>query len=161
GLRSLSRAPRPTHSLASRHLAAQSPAALRPQWNRHSLLRRSSAVAIRAKLHRLRDPYHSSIESGLVGVWSTTAGTGMLSPMNRVLVADKLAEEGLARIRAESSVAIDVRPGLAPPELAAIVGDYDGMLIRSGVKITAEVLARPGRLRVIARAGVGVDNVDL
>jgi phosphoglycerate dehydrogenase-like enzyme len=42
-----------------------------------------------------------------------------------------------------------------------VVGDYDAMIIRSGVKVTGEVLAKPGRLRVIARAGVGVDNVNL
>src|SRR5215468_8710799 len=104
-LRSRSPAPQSTHSTAPRHLAARSLAARHPHWIRNSLLRRSSAVAIRAKAHCLRDPYHSSIESGLVGVWSATALTGMLSPMNRVLVADKLAEEGLARIRADSSVA--------------------------------------------------------
>src|SRR5262249_41095895 len=46
-------------------------------------------------------------------------------------------------------------------ELAAAVGEYDGLIIRSGVRVTSEVLAKPGRLRVIARAGVGVDNVDL
>lgn len=78
-----------------------------------------------------------------------------------ILVADSIAEEGFASLRAASGVKFDVRLGLKPPELAAAVGDYDGLVIRSGVKMTADVLARPGRLRVIARAGVGVDNVDL
>ena len=54
-----------------------------------------------------------------------------------------------------------VQPGLAPEKLAKVVGDYDGMIIRSGVKVTVDVLAEPGRLRGIARAGVGVDNVDV
>jgi len=81
--------------------------------------------------------------------------------MIRILVADKLAEEGLGRLRAAEGVACDVKTGLSPAELAGIVGEYDGMIIRSGVKVTAEVLAKPGKLRVVARAGVGVDNVDL
>ena len=50
---------------------------------------------------------------------------------------------------------------MSPSELAGVVGEYDGMLIRSAVKVTAEVLKRPGNLAAIARAGVGVDNVDL
>ena len=79
----------------------------------------------------------------------------------KILVADKIAEEGLARLREEKSLSVDIRPGLSPAEIAKIVGEYDGMIIRSGVKITAEALASPGRLRVIARAGVGVDNVDV
>ncbi len=81
--------------------------------------------------------------------------------MLRILVADSIAEEGLSMLRAAQGVEVDIRTGLSPAELAGIVGEYDGMIIRSGVKITAEVLARPGRLRAIARAGVGVDNVDL
>jgi len=78
----------------------------------------------------------------------------------KVLVADKLAKAGLDRLAA-AGVEFDVKPGLGESDLAAIVGGYDGMLIRSGVKITAKVLENPGRLRAIARAGVGVDNVDL
>jgi len=76
-------------------------------------------------------------------------------------VADKIADEGLARLRAAKGVEFDERIGLAPQDLAAIAGDYDGMIIRSGVTVDGSVLARPGRLRVIARAGVGVDNVDV
>lgn len=79
----------------------------------------------------------------------------------RILVADQIAEEGLATLRARPEVAVDVKTGLTPEQLGAVVGDYEGMIIRSGVKVTAEALARPGKLRVIARAGVGVDNVDV
>jgi D-3-phosphoglycerate dehydrogenase len=79
----------------------------------------------------------------------------------RILVADKVAEEGLSRLREAQGLTLDVRTGLSPAELGACVGEYDGMIIRSGVQVTAEVLSRPGRLRVIARAGVGVDNVDV
>lgn len=81
--------------------------------------------------------------------------------MYKILVADKIAEAGLERLRADREIQFDVRHGLSPDELAGIVGDYDGMLIRSAVKITAPVLAKPGKLAVIARAGVGVDNVDV
>jgi len=79
----------------------------------------------------------------------------------KVLIADKLSDAGIDWLKAQEDVELDVKPGLSPAELAAIVGDYDGMIIRSAVDVTAEVLARPGRLRCIARAGVGVDNVDV
>ncbi|MCX5671613.1 MAG: phosphoglycerate dehydrogenase, partial [Planctomycetota bacterium] len=79
----------------------------------------------------------------------------------KILVSDKLAEEGIAILRAEPSVEVDVKTGLKPNELKAIIGQYDGICVRSETKLTADVLASPGKLRAIARAGVGVDNVDL
>jgi len=81
--------------------------------------------------------------------------------MPHILVADKIAEEGLNRLRETPGVTFDVRHGLSPEELAGAVADYDGILIRSAVKITRDTLAHPGKLAAIARAGVGVDNVDL
>lgn len=81
--------------------------------------------------------------------------------VRRILVADAIAEDGLAKLRAAPGLNFDVRQGLSPAQLGEVVGDYDGMLIRSAVKVTKEALVRPGRLSVIARAGVGVDNVDL
>ncbi|MFQ5430166.1 MAG: phosphoglycerate dehydrogenase, partial [Phycisphaerae bacterium] len=81
--------------------------------------------------------------------------------MIRILVADRIAEDGLARLRAAGDTEVDIRLGLGVEELAAVIGEYDGVIIRSGVRVTPEVLAKPGRLRVIARAGVGVDNVAL
>src|SRR5687767_7345506 len=78
----------------------------------------------------------------------------------RILVADKLAEEGLEFLKS-SGIAYDVKIGLKEDELAAEVGKYDALIIRSGVKATAKVLANPGKLKAIARAGVGVDNIDL
>jgi len=79
----------------------------------------------------------------------------------KVLIADKLAQDGIDWLREQEDVEVEVNPGLPPDELAKIVGDYDGMIIRSGVKVTAEVLENPGKLRCVARAGVGVDNVDV
>ncbi|MBI1826898.1 MAG: phosphoglycerate dehydrogenase, partial [Planctomycetes bacterium] len=81
--------------------------------------------------------------------------------MRRILVADKIAEAGIERLRSMPEVKFDVRHGLSPSELADAIGEYDGVLIRSAVKITKDTLVRPGKLSVIARAGVGVDNVDV
>lgn len=81
--------------------------------------------------------------------------------MPHILVADKIDEAGLKRLRDAEGVTFDVKHGLSPGELADAVKNYDGMLIRSAVTVTAEVLANPGKLAAIARAGVGVDNVDL
>ncbi|UCD28846.1 MAG: phosphoglycerate dehydrogenase [Planctomycetota bacterium] len=81
--------------------------------------------------------------------------------MIKILVADPLAEAGLQKIKDLDGVEADVKTGLGEDELAAIVGEYDGMIVRSGVKVTAKVLENPGKLRVVARAGVGVDNIDL
>ena len=78
----------------------------------------------------------------------------------KILVADKLADEGLAFLT-ESKVDFDAKVGLKEDELAAEVGKYDALIVRSGAKVTAKVLANPGSLKAIASAGVGVDNIDL
>ena len=78
----------------------------------------------------------------------------------RILVADKLAEEGLAFLK-QSGIGFDVKIGLKEDELASTIRDYDALIVRSGVKATAKVLENPGKLKAIARAGVGVDNIDL
>jgi D-3-phosphoglycerate dehydrogenase / 2-oxoglutarate reductase len=77
----------------------------------------------------------------------------------RILVAEEIAEPGVAALREHFEV--DVATGLSPDELAQRIGDYHGVLIRSATKLTAELIARAERLRVIARAGIGVDNVDV
>src|SRR5437763_3694891 len=78
----------------------------------------------------------------------------------RILVADKLAKEGLDFLN-ESGMQFDEKIGLKEDELAATAGAYDAMIVRSGAKVTAAVLENPGNMKVIARAGVGVDNIDL
>src|SRR5882762_10756095 len=78
----------------------------------------------------------------------------------RILVADKLADEGLDFLK-QSGVAFDTKVGLKEDELASAVGAYDALIVRSGAKVTAKVLTNPGNLKAIARAGVGVDNIDL
>jgi D-3-phosphoglycerate dehydrogenase / 2-oxoglutarate reductase len=77
----------------------------------------------------------------------------------RVLVAESLAPEGIALLRAHHEV--DERFGLPRDELCATIGDYDALIVRSQVHADASLVAAGTRLIVIGRAGVGVDNVDL
>ncbi len=77
----------------------------------------------------------------------------------KILVAEPLAKQGLEILRAHHEV--DEKIGLSPEELAAIIGEYDALLVRSQVKVTADIIAHATRMVVIGRAGVGVDNVDL
>ena len=79
----------------------------------------------------------------------------------RVLISDKLAPEAVERLAAAEGIEVDNSPGLAPEELKARLAEADGIIIRSGTRLTAEVLEAAERLRVIVRAGVGVDNVDI
>lgn len=77
----------------------------------------------------------------------------------RVLVADPIAEEGVAVLRTFADV--EVRTGLRGDDLLAAVRSCDGLVVRSETRVTADVLAAGERLRVVARAGVGVDNIDV
>jgi D-3-phosphoglycerate dehydrogenase/(S)-sulfolactate dehydrogenase len=79
---------------------------------------------------------------------------------HRVLVADDLSAEGVEILR-KAGLQVDVRVGMKPEELEAAVGDYHAIAVRSATKITAKVLEKASLLRVVGRAGVGVDNVDL
>ena len=80
--------------------------------------------------------------------------------MPRVLIADKLSPAALAIFK-ERGVDADVKTGLSKEELLAIVADYDGIAIRSATKITADVIKAAKKLKVVGRAGIGVDNVDI
>jgi len=79
----------------------------------------------------------------------------------KVLVTDPLSEEGLAVLRAADGVVVEVRTGLSEAELVDVIGDYDGLIVRSGTRVTARVIEAGRRLKVIGRAGVGVDNIDV
>jgi len=81
--------------------------------------------------------------------------------MIRVLITDKLAEEGIDLLNSQEGVEAVVKTGISEEELASIIGEYDGLIIRSGTKVTSKVLENPGKLRAVARAGVGVDNIDI
>ena len=77
----------------------------------------------------------------------------------KVLVTEKIAERGVELLREEFEV--DVVLGLGHEELVEKIGDYDGLIIRSATKVTAEILGRAGSLKAIGRAGIGVDNIDV
>lgn len=81
--------------------------------------------------------------------------------MIKILVTDKLAQEGLDLLGGMDDVEVTVKTGISEEKLASIIGDYDGLIIRSGTQVTRGVLENSGRLRGIARAGVGVDNIDV
>ncbi len=77
----------------------------------------------------------------------------------RVLVADPVAPEGVEILRKHADV--DVKTGLPPEELAAIIGEYEGLMVRSETRVTAGIIEAGRKLQVIARAGVGIDNIDV
>jgi D-3-phosphoglycerate dehydrogenase len=81
--------------------------------------------------------------------------------MAKVLVSDALGNEGLEILGSAEGIELTDRPGLTEEQLAQEIGGYDGLVIRSGSKVTARVLEAATRLRVIGRAGIGVDNVDV
>ncbi len=78
----------------------------------------------------------------------------------RVLIADKLSPAAVDIFKTRG-VDFDIKTGLTKDELIAVIGDYDGIAIRSGAKLDKDVIAAANRLQVIARAGIGVDNVDI
>ncbi|MDA0704979.1 MAG: phosphoglycerate dehydrogenase, partial [Proteobacteria bacterium] len=80
--------------------------------------------------------------------------------MTRVLIADKLSESALKVFEARG-IEADFNPGLSPEALIDCIGQYDGLAVRSATKVTAGVVAAAGTLRVIGRAGIGVDNIDV
>ena len=79
--------------------------------------------------------------------------------MPKVLVADPIAPEGIEILKTVADV--DVKTGLAKEELARIIGDYDALAVRSETKVTGDIIAQAGKLKIIGRAGVGVDNIDV
>ncbi len=81
--------------------------------------------------------------------------------MIKLLITDKLAQEGIDLINATEGAEAVVKTGISEDELANIIGEHDGLIVRSGTKVTAKVLANPGRLKGVARAGVGIDNIDV
>ncbi len=80
--------------------------------------------------------------------------------MTKILVSDRIAEEGV-RILKESGFDVTYTPGLKAPEVIAAIPGYDGLIVRSGTKVTKEVIEAGTSLRAIGRAGIGVDNVHL
>lgn len=79
----------------------------------------------------------------------------------KILVSDPLAPQGLELFQRAPGFDVDVRLELKPAELIGLIGDYQGLVIRSGTKVTSEVVEAAQNLKVIGRAGVGVENVDV
>ena len=79
--------------------------------------------------------------------------------MDRILITEQIAEEGIAALRAQADV--DLRTDLDPAALLAALPEYDALIVRSATKVTADLLAVGTRLRVVGRAGTGVDNIDV
>ena len=78
----------------------------------------------------------------------------------RVLIADDMSKKAV-EILSGAGFSVDVKTGMKPEELAAVIGQYHGVGVRSASKIKADTLANPGKLKIIGRAGVGVDNIDV
>jgi D-3-phosphoglycerate dehydrogenase len=80
--------------------------------------------------------------------------------MPRIIVLDDLSDDGLNLLRSAANIEVEIRTGLKGDALKSALAEFDGAICRSGVKITAESLQGNHRLKAIARAGVGVDNID-
>ncbi|MFH0738518.1 MAG: phosphoglycerate dehydrogenase [Candidatus Omnitrophota bacterium] len=79
----------------------------------------------------------------------------------KILVSDPLSEEGLKILKEVGEFQVDVMTELKPEKLKEIIGDYEALIVRSATKVNKEVLESAGKLKVVGRAGVGLDNVDL
>ncbi len=79
----------------------------------------------------------------------------------RVLVSDNLGEIGIKLFQEAEGIDVDVNTGLPPEELKKIIGDYDALVIRSATKVTEDLLSAAKKLKVVGRAGIGLDNVDI
>jgi len=79
----------------------------------------------------------------------------------RVLISDNLSELGLKILQESDALEVDVNVGLSPEELKQIIGQYHGLAIRGATKVTADIIAAADNLKVIGRAGTGLDNVDI
>ncbi len=79
----------------------------------------------------------------------------------KVLVSDNLAESGIDRLRDIPELDVEVNTSLTPEELVRVIKEYDALVIRSATKVTASVIEAADNLKVVARAGIGLDNVDI
>lgn len=81
--------------------------------------------------------------------------------MYQILVSDKLGDDGIQRLEAAADIRYDVRTGLSEDQLVEAIAAYDAIIIRSGTRVNARVLEAGRNLKVVGRAGIGVDNVDI
>ena len=81
--------------------------------------------------------------------------------MMKVLVSDNLGEIGVQMFQDAEEIEVDVNVGLSPEELKSIIGNYHALVIRSATKVTEDLLKAATQLKVVGRAGIGLDNVDI
>lgn len=81
--------------------------------------------------------------------------------MFKVLVSDPISDLGIQQLMDATDVVVDKKTGLSEDELVAIIGEYDGLLVRSQTTVTEKIIEAGKNLKVIGRAGVGVDNIKL
>lgn len=79
----------------------------------------------------------------------------------KVLISDKLSPKGVEIFEKAKGIEVDVKTKLSPEELKAAIGEYDGLVVRSATKVTPEIIEAADRMKVIGRAGSGLDNIDL
>jgi D-3-phosphoglycerate dehydrogenase len=77
----------------------------------------------------------------------------------KIFISDTLAQRGVDLLRDVPEFEVEFKPGLSPEELKGAIGDAEALVIRSATKVTADVIEAATRLRVIGRAGIGLDNV--
>lgn len=81
--------------------------------------------------------------------------------MYKILVADAIANEGLEEFKKYDQIEVDVKTGLSPEELGKIIGDYHGLVVRSATNFRGDVVDKAKNMKVVGRAGAGVDNIDI
>ena len=84
-----------------------------------------------------------------------------MTPKYKILVSDALADVGLKPLREAENVEVSIQTSLTPEQLIEVIPEFDALLVRSSTRVTAEVIGAGKRLRVVGRAGVGVDNIDV
>lgn len=80
---------------------------------------------------------------------------------HKILVSDPISEEGLKSLLDNNEFEVDIQTDLSEEELINIIGNYEGLIVRSQTQVTDKIINSASRLKVIARAGVGVDNIDI
>jgi len=81
--------------------------------------------------------------------------------MKRVLVSDAMAPEVAEILGNAPGIKVDVKTGMKPDELKAVIKDYDALIVRSSTRVTAEIIEAAVKLSAVGRAGAGVDNIDI
>lgn len=81
--------------------------------------------------------------------------------MYKILISDKLSQEGIDVFAKDADFQVDVKLGLKPDDLKAIIADYDALVVRSDTQVTSDIISSASKLKVVGRAGVGLDNVDI